>query len=110
MIFFDTEEFENRVIHIIGDAVLAEKVVAIKTMYEFIIGIVGAGDIETYFDDENAYSVFLEKNHLKNSMNSRFFDESELGKVLINELNLTQKQVDLFFECERSYLEEIGAM
>jgi hypothetical protein len=30
MIFFDTEEFEERVIYIIGDAVLAEKMVAIK--------------------------------------------------------------------------------
>jgi hypothetical protein len=110
MPFYDTDELLKRITHIIADPKLVERMVAIKDGYEFTMGLYVGASVDSFFANRDVYQSFVDRNNLCCSVDSRIFDESELVKILMNELKITEEQADAFLECERSYCVEIGIM
>ena len=105
---FISEEFERRIVSVVGDEYLARRLVDLHHRYEFIIGILYTDEVNDYFDDKEDFENFINKHGLERAINSRFFDDYELAVIFQSELDVSEKILDDFFDCEISYLEEIG--
>ena len=107
---YSLEEFERHIAKVVSDESLARKLITLHGKYEFIIGILYTEEISDFFEDENDFKDFIEKHELERARGTRFFDDYQLGMIFQKELNVSEKVLDNFFECEAAYLVELGWM